>query len=79
MKNAQRLALATCLTTLFLIAIGLALFGLVRSSLVGEFDAVLGSKARVLSIMVVEGDEGAVVTETTCNWVGLYLSCASTP
>ena len=43
-------------TVLFLITIGFALYGLVRSSLIGEFDAVLGSKARVLSIMVVEGE-----------------------
>jgi len=43
-------------TVVFLIAIGFALYGLVRSSLIGEFDAVLGSKARVLSIMVVEGE-----------------------
>lgn len=43
-------------TVLFLIAVGLALYGLVRSALIGEFDAVLGSKARILAIMVVEGD-----------------------
>lgn len=44
-------------TVLFLIAVGLSLYGLLRSSLINEFDAVLGSKARVLSIMVVEGEE----------------------
>ena len=50
-----RLLLGTVGATLvFLVAVGLALYGLVSSALHSEFDARLGSKARVLSIMVVD-------------------------
>ena len=50
-----RLLLGTVGATLvFLLGIGLALYGLVRSALYSEFDARLGSKARILSIMVVD-------------------------
>jgi len=44
---------------LFLCVSAIALYTAVATSLTNEFDAVLGSKARILSIMVVEGnDEG---------------------
>lgn len=53
-----RLLLGTVVATVaFLVAVGLLIYGLVRSALYNEFDARLGSKARILSIMVVETDE----------------------
>lgn len=42
---------------LFLCVAAFALYTAVATALTNEFDAVLGSKARILSIMVVEGDE----------------------
>lgn len=42
---------------MFLCVAAFALYTAVATALTNEFDAVLGSKARILSIMVVEGDD----------------------
>ncbi|MBA3683698.1 MAG: hypothetical protein H0W72_00400, partial [Planctomycetes bacterium] len=54
--RARLLAGTVAATIVFLASTGLVLYGLVRSALYNEFDAVLGSKARILALMVVEGD-----------------------